>query len=156
MVYIIMIVASLQMMQKMLLELLLLREEKWSMQYVLHSVGKNKKTTANDTQQLVVVSWVNGFHQWRGAVSPKVSSPTLAQDENWFLCMSAVFLSLSGVLSVVRQSSVIARWSHVVRLWSLSTICWVMVEWVAPLVAVADGAVDCDSARLEAPLLGGH
>ena len=56
MVYIIMIVASLQMMQKMLLELLLLREEKWSMQYVLHSVGKNKKTTATDTQQLVVVS----------------------------------------------------------------------------------------------------
>ena len=56
MVYIIMIVASLQMMQKMLLELLLLREETWSMQYVLHSVGKNKKTTATDTQQLVVVS----------------------------------------------------------------------------------------------------
>ena len=90
-------------------------------------------------------SAVNGFHQWCGAVSSKVSSPTLAQDENWFLCMSAILLSWYGVLSVVRWSSVTARWSHVVRLWSLLTICWVMVEWVAPLVAVADGAVDCGS-----------
>ena len=35
--------------------------------------------------------------------------------------------------------------SHVVRLRSLSTVYWVMVGWVAPLVAVADGAVDCGS-----------
>ena len=66
-----------------------------------------------------------------------------ALDENWFLCMSAVFLSWCGVSSVVRRSSVTARWSHVVsRLWSLLTVCWVMVGWVAHLVPVADSAVD--------------
>ena len=59
--------------------------------------------------------------------------------------MSAVFLSWYGVSSVVRRSSVTARWSRVVRLWSLSSVCRVMVGWVAPLVIVADGAVDCDS-----------
>ena len=43
------------------------------------------------------------------AVSSKVSSPTLAQDENWFLCTSAVFLYWCGVPSVVKRSSVTAR-----------------------------------------------
>ena len=44
---------------------------------------RTKTTTATDTQQLVVHGIpVNGFHQWCGAVSSKVSSPTLAQDEN--------------------------------------------------------------------------
>ena len=55
----------------------------------------------------------------------RVSSPTLAEDENWFLCMS-----------------VTARWSHVVWLWSLNCP---LVGWVAPLVPVAEGALDCDS-----------
>ena len=62
-----------------------------------------------------------------------------------FLCMSAVFLSWCGDSSVVRRSSVTARWSHVVHLWSLSTVRRVMVGWVAPQVAAADGAVDCGS-----------
>ena len=87
----------------------------------------------------------NHIPKWCGAASSKVSSPPLAQDENWFLCMSAVFLSWCGVSSVLRWSSVTTRWSHVVCLWSLSTVHWVMVGWVAPSVAIADGAVDCGS-----------
>ena len=90
-------------------------------------------------------------HLWRGAVSSKV---VLSQDENWFLCTSAVFLSWCGVSSVVRWSSVTARWSHVVCLWSLSTARWVVVGSLAPLVAVADGAVDCGSVESStAPLV---
>ena len=87
-----------------------------------------------------------------GVVSSKVS---LAQDENLFLCISAIFLSWCGVSFVVRQSSVTARWSHVVWLRSFSTVRWVMVGWVAPLVPVADSAVDCGSVG-SSILLGGH
>ena len=67
--------------------------------------------------------------------------------------MSAVFLSWYGVSSVGR-SSVTARWSHVVRLWSHSTVHQVLVGWVDTLIAVADGAGTV--ALLEALLLGGH
>ena len=59
--------------------------------------------------------------------------------------MPAVFLSWCSVSSVVRWSLVTARWSHVVHLWSLSTVCQVMVGWVASLVAVPNSAVDCGS-----------
>ena len=64
--------------------------------------------------------------------------------------MSAVFLSWYGVLSVGR-SSITARWSHVVRLWSHSTVHRVLVGWVDTLVAVANGAETV--ALLEALLL---
>ena len=98
----------------------------------------------------LIAYWNPPFQNSRSATaaSSKVSSPTFAQDENWFLCTSAVFLPWYGVLSVVRWSSDTARWLHVVRFVSgLSRlhVCWVMVGWVAPLVAVADGAVDCGS-----------
>ena len=94
------------------------------------------------TPSSVYQAWLTGEN---GMELPHLRclSSTLAQDENWFLCKSAVFLSWYGVLSVVRWSSVTARWSYVVCLWSLSTIRQIMV-WVAPL-AVANEAVDCGS-----------
>ena len=62
--------------------------------------------------------------------------------------MPAVFLSWCNVSSVVRWASVTARWSHVVCLWSLSTVCQVMVGWIASLVALADcGLVGSSTAR---------
>ena len=56
-------------------------------------------------------------------------------------CPGLVFCLLWGSLQSLLDG-------HVVRLWSLSTICWVMVEWVAPLVAVANGAASTEFSSL--------
>ena len=63
--------------------------------------------------------------------------------------MSAVFLSWYGVSSVVRWSSVTARWSHVVRFVSspVSLDCPLSHGGMgSPFsIAVANRAVDCGS-----------
>ena len=52
----------------------------------------------------------------------KVQLHPLAHAQFASLTLCAVSLSWCGVPSVVRRSSVTDRWSHVVRLWSLSTV----------------------------------